>query len=190
MTDQTIDLRGLTEGGAHKIPVLESALQGRKLDQLAFYITSPEQARMVQAIFGLPETGWQEDIVTTRSVVYGKETENTARLLFNYSLGIEFELLQYLEGGHWHDTLANKGHMDEDKWFAQGWWMSHFGFHLNDEPMPNLPFPLVQESWTTSHTNPLLVEQRRFYHYRIYDIRPWSGKSMYLKFIKRVNGAV
>lgn len=104
------------------------------LDQIAVVVSNPAMAVMAMRSFGLEEAEWTEDIVVGHGKVHGKPLEHSkARLLFNYDLGIELEILQYLEGDNWHAHVTPGA-------FPR---ISHMGFHVNAGEMPDLPFPLV-----------------------------------------------
>jgi hypothetical protein len=158
-----------------------------ELDQVAFYCSNLEQSNKLKAQFGLLNEPWIIDTVTGQSVVAGstQKVENVAELQFNYSLGIELEILRYISGPHWHERvnpLFNSNYA-----FA-----SHIGHHLKpDELFPDmLGAPLVQETFTQSHTSSFLTDPDspgygRKYHYRIHELSPGT----YLKFIKRIEPA-
>jgi len=97
--------------------------------------------------------------------------------LFNYDLGIELEILQYLEGPHCH--LLNP------LWPYEDATISHVGVHLGaEEEFPEMPaWKMVQEMITRSHTNPYLIKNKRRYHYKIFQQK---AQHNYLKFIKRI----
>lgn len=161
---------------------LRAARRGLVLDQIAIYCSTPEEARRAKAAWGLASADWTQDVVEGSGWVNGQYVAySKAKLEFNYDLGIELEILTYLEGDNWHrqNKLATRDGT-ETKLTAPI--LSHIGFHVNDEPMPDLPFPLVQELFTSSHTNPAI--QGRSYHYRIYDTRGLNG--VFSKYIKRV----
>lgn len=153
-----------------------------KCDQIAFYAHNKSQADAIKAMFGLLAAEWIED--TVLGVVHVKtqagETTDQSKghLQFNYGLGIELEILTYLEGPHWHRELTSD--------FIGGRpFLSHIGFHIPDDAeMPDLPAPLVQEMRTLEHTNEYVVSRQRTYHYRIYDTRKTNG--VYTKLIKRI----
>jgi hypothetical protein len=154
-----------------------------KVDQVAIYAVDERVVEEVKADFNLTNAVWTRDVVTAYSkVIIGNELkggENVAELLFNYDLGgIEFEIIRYLSGYHWHAAhLANRK------------FISHIGVHLDDgEPFPLLAGRIVQETWTQTHTsdyltNPTSPGYLRTYHYRIFELSPGS----YIKFIRRIH---
>src|SRR5262245_1673028 len=153
-----------------------------KMDQIAYLVSSREDADMLKTRLGLDKSAWLEDIVTARSWVWSsrgtKEKQiNIAQLQFNYSLGIELEILRYLSGPNWH-AARNPS--------ASRFAISHIGVHLDDmEDFPKAPGVLVQETWTQKHTSEFLTTgpgKGRLYHYRIYEVSPGS----YIKYIKRI----
>jgi hypothetical protein len=126
---------------------------------------------------------WIKDHVTGRARVLRPdgthwEGESVANNMFNRKFGIEYEIITFRSGRHWH--------MGHDYFDARQPFVSHVGFRLEDEePFPALKAPLVQELWTTHHTNEYLIAKRRTYHYQIFDTRPLTG--FYSKYIKRVH---
>lgn len=157
--------------------------QVMKMDQLAIYCSTNEQAAQIKAQFGLSEAPWVLDTVTSRSKVWDlPEQSNKAELQFNYSLGIELEILRYVSGPHWADPASLLG---------EGFkvpFISHVGIHLEDgEEFPAMEHcKLVQETWTVSHTAPYLTTgpaAGRKYHYRIFKLSSGS----YIKYIRRIH---
>jgi hypothetical protein len=155
-----------------------------KLDQLAFYCSTTIAAEELMADLGLSEATWTYDTVTGNSkVTQGYSITggvNVAELSFNYDLGIELEIIRYIDGPHWHPPAMMAGHR----------FFSHVGAHLDDgEPFPSMPHSrLVQETFTVSHTNAYLTDPNstafgRKYHYRIHEI----GPNTYIKFIRRIH---
>jgi len=154
-----------------------------KMDQVAYLVHSREEGDKLKAKLGLDKSAWLEDIVTARSWVWSaKGTKerliNIAQLQFNYSMGIELEILRYLSGPNWH---AAKNPLAKQEFS-----ISHIGIHLDDmEDFPKAPGLLVQETWTQKHTSEFLTTgpgKGRLYHYRIYELTPGS----YIKYIKRI----
>ena len=141
-----------------------------KLDQLAFYAHNIEQVDEIKARFGLTNAEWVEDFAEGTVRVFGGDEEwSKAHLRFNYDLGIELEIITYLEGPHWH--------MNKLPFQAGAIFMSHIGFHMDDGERPPAALltddrKLVQVMDTVCHTNPYLLERGRRYHYEIYDGRP------------------
>lgn len=156
-----------------------------KLDQIAFYASTEEEAWQIKRMLGLHNAVWIEDMVTADSIVYDfnpLKIINVGQLRFNYDMGVELEILTYREGTHWHmltNPLWNKD------WGNGQRFISHVGFHLEDgEDFPNVPGArLVQETWTKEHTNAYIVEIGRKYHYKIYEVTPGT----YVKYIKRIH---
>lgn len=153
-----------------------------KLDQVAFYCATKAQAADLKAMLGLVDAEWIKDKVTAQSSVYGREpAENIAELEFNYSFGMELEIIRYISGPNWHGSYANK---------SERQFISHVGFHLEDgEEFPEMPgCELVQETFTNSHTSEYLVSGAgagRLYHYRIFALSPGH----YVKYIRRIHPA-
>ncbi len=149
-----------------------------RADQIAYYCSTKDAAEQVKKMLGLADKDWIKDRVIADSRVWGKGPfENIADLQFNYNLGIELEIIRYVDGIHWHGVGASK----ETKPF-----ISHVGIHLNDDedfpPMEGIE--LAQETFTKSHTSEYLTTGEgagRLYHYRIYAV----GPNNFLKFIKR-----
>src|SRR5215467_11248353 len=103
-----------------------------KMDQIAIAVGDAAQAATVMEHFHLQNEPWIDDIVTCKSWVLGEgaqEFENIAHLRFNYSMGIEFEIIQWLEGPNWHLRSP---------WYGLGNpYLSHIGVHLD----PNEHWP-------------------------------------------------
>lgn len=148
-----------------------------KMDQVAFYAFNDGEADEIKAHFGLLYSKWIHDEVTAKSYFPGgKQSLNKALLQFNYDLGIELEIIRYIDGHHWH----NFGHHSNR-------FISHIGLHLApEEDFPATSWPLVQETFTISHTSEYLTigeGKGRKYHYRIHELSPYN----YIKYIKRIN---
>jgi hypothetical protein len=164
-----------------------------KLDQIAIYVHSPEQAIEAAASYGLTMGDFGvQDVVTgdvrlgarvnAEAIDKGLTDKSTGFLRFNYDLGIELELLTYLDGPHWHQ--------DDPRYKAREPFQSHVGFHM--EPGEKVPSalagcPIAQSMLTRTHTNTYLLEQGRTYEYLILDTRPITG--FYSKFIWRIDHA-
>jgi hypothetical protein len=129
---------------------------------------------------GLDKAKWLLDRVTAKSKVRkGTHLEtgiNVAELQFNYDLGIELEIIRYIDGPHWHPPMQPQLRR----------FQSHVGIHLDDgEPFPLMDnSPIVQETFTTEHTSEYLVKLDRKYHYRIHEV----SRGTYIKFIRRIRG--
>ncbi len=159
-----------------------------KIDQCAFYATTDDQADQIKAQFGLTDAVWIKDTVTARSIVNGVDDQNVANLEFNYDLGIEFEILRYVDGKHWH--LDNPAYGPKPEGSVIPPFISHVGIHLDDgEEFPAMEHcKLVQETFTISHTakyltSPASPAAGRLYHYRIFEMSPGS----YIKYIRRIH---
>lgn len=156
-----------------------------KIDQVAYYCATPHEANEIKIDLDLKdESAWIKDTVTAKSRVRkGNKIINcinVAELQFNYSLGIELEIIRYIKGDHWHpEPLFRKS-------------ISHIGVHLEDgEAFPVLPHSqLVQETKTISHTSEYLTDPKspgykRLYHYRIFEMAPGN----YIKYIRRIHAS-
>lgn len=132
-----------------------------KLDQIAYYAHNAEQVASIKKMLGLSSANWVEDDVTGLVQLGNSKRQfvSRAHLMFNYDLGIETEILTYIEGPHWH----------EDKHAFQNGdiFISHIGFHMQDGEAPLSVGPVLQKMVTTEHTNPYLLEQKRTYDYLI-----------------------
>jgi hypothetical protein len=154
-----------------------------KIDQVAYYCATGDAELAVKAMFGLTNAAWVRDRVTARSKVWGQQSAvNVAELQFNYDLGIELEIIRYVQGPHWHEMHSG---LDWTKPFQ-----SHVGIHLLDgEPFPDMgPCKLAQETFTMSHTAPYLTQPGqggygRKYHYRIWELSPGH----FIKHIRRIH---
>lgn len=148
-----------------------------KIDQVAYISHSETDTRRIKEALGLQDAEWVEDICVARGTVRGKPSENKARLLFNYDMGIEVEILQYLEGDNYASNLS-------------GGRICHIGIHhiapINPggNDVPTFPGRIVQQVETLTHTNPYLVETGRQYRYTIYDTLGTLG--VYTKVIERI----
>lgn len=153
-----------------------------KIDQIAFYASTDKHAEQIKSQFGLSNAQWVKDTVAARSKVWDlPERQNVAELQFNYDLGIELEILRYVDGPHWMDP-AMLCHS-----FLRPF-ISHVGIHLDDgEEFPKMEHcKLVQETFTVSHTAPYLTTgpaAGRKYHYRIFEMSAGS----YIKYIRRIH---
>lgn len=148
-----------------------------KIDQVAFYARDEAEVEKIKNMFGLANADWIQDTVTAQSSIHGSSVEtNVAQLEFNYSLGIELEILRYVSGPCWHDAV----HKYNDRIY-----LSHIGIHLDDdEDFPAMPHAhLVQETWTQSHTSDYIAAIGRRYHYKIFEL----SLGNYIKYIKRIH---
>lgn len=148
-----------------------------RMDQIAYYCATNSAEWKLKQYLNLANAEWIEDIVTARSTVFGKPPEvNVARLQFCYALGIELEIIRYLDGPHWHQNDL-----------IDAPFISHIGIHLDDgeEFPPMIGARLVQETFTQSHTSAYLTTGAgagRKYHYKIFQIA-----KNYIKYIRRIN---
>lgn len=154
-----------------------------KADQLAWYAHNEEQVVAIKKMFGLLDKPWVEDQATGKLVVrrnYGSvvEGQSVGHLRFNYDLGIELEILTYLEGPHWHE--------ERPEFLAGQPFLSHVGIHMDDESEKHWDKAsrIVQDMWTIQHTNPYLLEKGRKYHYQIRDTVAQLGH--FTKYIWRI----
>lgn len=155
-----------------------------KIDQIAYVCNTETDEEKLKKMLSLEKADWIQDRVSAKTKVWRENSSliapsvgfNVAALQFNYDLGIELEILRYLEGPNWHET--NK----------EGLFFSHVGVHL----APGESFPemagakLVQETRTTEHTAEYLTTgagKGRTYHYKIFQISPGN----FIKFIKRID---
>jgi hypothetical protein len=144
-----------------------------KLDQIAFFVNNDEDELAIKRRFGLEHADWTEDHVLAHGMVRGKPAENQAKLLFNYDLGIELEILRYTAGPSYCD------------WFIESGSMCHIGFHYSGKgEVPSFDAPIIQQVETVSHTNDFLVTSGRRYRYTIYDT--FSEHGVYMKVIERI----
>lgn len=173
---------------------LNSPLMGLlKIDQLAFIARNDEDEAMIKKQLRLSNAAWVEDEVVARGYVRAdpaslnptpdRNQENTAKLLFNYDMGVEVEILRYTEGRNYADVGGvESGHL------------CHIGAHVEKgkqlpEALANwtLACPIIQQVETLTHTNPFLVETGRKYRYTIYDTKDILG--VYFKVIERLEAA-
>jgi len=143
-----------------------------KIDQLAFISHSERDTAAIKKQLGLESAEWTEDICVASGEVRGESGTNKARLLFNYDMGIEVEILQYLEGPNYASTL-NSGRI------------CHYGIHATaGKPVPTFDAPIIQRVKTRTHTNEFLLKTGRHYQYTIYDTINTLG--VYTKVIERI----
>lgn len=161
---------------------LRAARTGLVLDQIAFYASDGMEEVRIKESLGLRDAEWTEDFVTGRVSVFSEpENISKAKLLFNYDLGIEVEILTYLEGPNWHRHRDKHGIGPRTRPGSLPF-LSHIGFHVNDGDIPILPFAPAQRMVTTFHSNPAIKDRR--YEYVIYDTVRLLGVD--LKYIKRL----
>ena len=143
-----------------------------KIDQLAFIAHNDIDEIMIKRQLGLQEADWVEDICVAQGVVRGTEGANEAKLLFNYDLGIEVEILRYLHGPNYAENL-------------RGGSLCHYGIHYSGKgDVPTFDAPIIQQVNTISHTNAFLLERGRRYRYTIYDTL--QTFNVYTKVIERI----
>lgn len=152
-----------------------------KIEQIAFVGPRPEFIiSHLNATLGLSK--WTKDRVTARGMVYGSHAENVAELWFNHEMGIEYEVLHYLSGDHWHHCHGHRGN---------GLYLSHLGTHVDDLEAAiqhySRFFSIVQEVTTISHTNEAVNAASRNYTYVIFGSHRYLGFD--LKLIQRLSRA-
>lgn len=148
-----------------------------KLDQIAYYCATDEQAERVKRQFGLQNAAWAKDTVTAEVSVAREsglprwQGTNVAELQFNESLGIQLEIIRYIEGLHW---CMYHPFFDMDTYIA------HVGIHVGDDGFPTHldDQQLAQRAVTKHHT----AFNDRTYEYRIYKLTP----GVYVKYIQRI----
>lgn len=150
------------------------------IEQIA--IVPPDAEKAIAFLRALGAHDWVKDLVVATGSVYGEPGKtNVAELNFNYQLAgdaakpLEFEVLSYKAGENWMQHMPHS--------------VSHLGTHCTaaelsevDRIMRRHSVPIVQEVDTQSHTNPAIMNSRR-YKYVIYGTRPILGVD--LKFIVR-----
>ena len=106
-----------------------------KIDQLAFLARSDKEEEQIKRLLRLQEADWVEDHVIAEGYVrgFGEKAINRAKLLFNYDLGVEVEILRYLEGANYPD-VGN----------VPGGQLVHVGMHV--EKGKQLPDELVVQA--------------------------------------------
>ena len=155
-----------------------------KTDQIAYYAHDDEQILELKRKLNLEGRVWVADSVTGQLELFNQRGDkiydglSEAQLLFNYDNGIETDILTYTKGPHWHS------HRYEFR--VRMPFLSHIGIHMAPGEQSHLAgnAPLVQRMKTISHTNPYLLEQKRTYHYEIYDTTNDLGH--YTKLIWRI----
>lgn len=151
-----------------------------QIEQIAIASKTPQKTIAWLKKFGLKD--WSMDIVECKGSVYNEITEHTvAELYFNYDLGYEFEILNYIDGLNWHDYIIFKGET----------FLSHKGIHATLEELERYRvvfakqgIKVAQEVVTKSHTNPIIKDERR-YKYIIFNTRDIFGFDF--KVISRLN---
>lgn len=169
---------------------MENKLQ-IKIEQIAFASPNPQNTKkLLSSLMGMGD--WTEDQVTTKGFLLdedGKDMaiENTANLSFNYSGGIEFEVLQYIDGPNWLEERCKP--IPNAPWPV----LSHIGMHCTDKELEHwmvvmsaANVQILQDVTTISHTNPFLLETGRQYRYVIFGTEELLGFDF--KLIVRIPG--
>lgn len=165
-----------------------------KIEQIAFTSSNPELTkRRLSVLLGMDE--WTVDQVRTKGVINNNlgrlvQVENLANLSFNYAAGLEFEVLEYIEGNNW---LSERG-KPLCKRETLGWPdLSHVGMHCTAEELEQWTshfkdkgVGILQDVTTLSHTNPFLIECGRKYRYVIFHTEELLGFDF--KLIVRIPG--
>lgn len=160
-----------------------------KIDQLAFLARSDEDEAAIKKQLRLTEANWVEDRVLAEGYVRGARTpgtprdvksQNVAKLLFNYDLGLEVEILRYTSGSNYADVGS-----------VPSCQLCHVGCHVEKGKeltgqLAEWAFaaPIIQQVETLTHTNEFLRSTGRKYRYTIYDTRGLLG--VYFKVIERL----
>jgi hypothetical protein len=149
-----------------------------KIDQLAFCAWDDADEKQIKDFLGLGEAKWIEDTVTARGQVGAlDDVVNVAKLLFNYDLEHEVEILRYIDGPNYL-TLAD----------MPGGRMCHIGSHFIGEGLvPRVDAPIIQQLVTQEHSNPFQAEHNRHYRYTIYNTYHRLG--LFFKIIERLDNA-
>ena len=156
-----------------------------KIDQLAFLAHDDHQEDMIKRMLRLTDADWVEDVVRAEGTVQGYSgvQSNTAKLLFNYDLGLEVEILRYTDGPNYADVGS-----------VIGGRLCHVGMHVEKgQELPEnfkdwvFPANIIQQVETKEHSNQFLIDSGRRYRYTIYDTRALFG--VYLKVIERLEAA-
>jgi hypothetical protein len=143
-----------------------------KTDQIAYIAYNDEDEKSIKKALGLENAVWVEDECVASGIVRGVPGVNKAKLLFNYDMGIEVEILRYIEGPNYADGIV-------------GGSIGHIGIHAGPgENVPTFNFPIIQQVKTRSHTNEFLLKTGRKYQYTIYDT--FDALGVYMKVIERI----
>lgn len=149
--------------------------------QQAFYVHNDSQFHEIKARFNLVREDWIEDIATGDVWLDGEyqQQQSVAHLRFCYKFPVEFEVLTYVSGPHWHQS---KEAFKEGRPF-----LSHIGIHMNPEDVaPWSVFP-SQRMMTVMHTNQYLNKKKRKFLYEIYSAQQ-NGLGVDMKYIWRREG--
>lgn len=165
-----------------KLPDVSPLMGLLKIDQLAFIARSDSEEMLIKRFLRLSDADWVEDTVVASGYVRGcaGDQTNIAKLLFNYDLGVEVEILRYVTGPNYPDVgnvpsgnLAHVGmHVEKGKELPE--WLRDSTFSA----------PIIQQVVTQQHTNEFLISTGRRYRYTIYDTKPLFG--VYFKVIERL----
>lgn len=148
-----------------------------KIEQIAYVTDRPDALKMILGSrLGLKT--WNEDEVVARGWVWGQgPVVNRAKLLFNHEMGIEYEILHYIEGENWHRHIRDTGVQP-----------SHLGTHVEDLEGAVAHFSqyygIAQRVETVAHANGYLRSVKRRYNYVVFDSRQELGFD--LKLIQRI----
>lgn len=147
-----------------------------KIDQLAFCAWNDQDEKNIKRFLKLESNDWIEDTVTAKGTVGAlDDVTNVAKLLFNYDLEHEVEILRYMDGPNYL--------MLRD---VPGGRMCHIGSHFVGEgDVPRVDAPIIQQLVTEKHTNPFQAEHNRHYRYTIYDTYRRMG--LFFKVIERLD---
>lgn len=144
------------------------------MDQVAFCARTDEDEVAIKKILQLEGSEWKEDIATAEGMVGAEHGRNTAKLLFNYDLEHEVEILRYLNGPNYLDLAEVPSRH-----------LCHIGMHhVIGNAVPRIDRPIIQQVTTIQHTNPYLMHNGRHYRYTIYDTLNSMG--VFLKIIERI----
>lgn len=146
-----------------------------KIDQLAYIAYNDADERNIKTALGMLDADWIEDEVVASGTVRGVPGVNKAKLLFNYDMGVEVEILRYIDGPNYASHLVAGR-------------MCHVGIHAaTGQPAPTFDAPIIQQVKTRSHTNEFLLKTGRKYQYTIYDT--FQALGVYMKVIERIEAA-
>ncbi len=167
-------------------------MQEFKIEQVAYHVKDIDEGkRHFEHALGLAKENWIDDTVVAMGKIAGCPLEqlNKAHLTFNYQVGLELELIQYVEGVNWHSVAGRVGNNFEPFSVV---FPSHLGMHVTSlvqmgewiTQMKKAGISVAQEVETLSHTNPVLVNLKQYYHYVVFNSRHLLGFD--LKLIRRM----
>jgi hypothetical protein len=148
-----------------------------KIDQLAFCAWTDKDEDFIKSFLKLENNDWIEDTVTARGTVGAlDDATNTAKLLFNYDLEHEVEILRYIDGPNYLQLADMPGGR-----------MCHIGSHFigDGDAVPRVDAPIIQQLVTQTHTNPFQAEHNRHYRYTIYNT--YNRLGLFFKIIERLD---